>query len=145
MKKEKTKRFKEPVRYTVALADEICERLSDGESLNAICKEDRFPSEASVRNWAIEDVDGFSSKYTRAREIQADVLVDEIIAIADEQAVCYTDGGTAFDPDVNRDRLRIDARKWFASKVLPKKYGEKIQTEHTGTVQLTANPLDEKL
>lgn len=86
-----------------------------------------MPAESTVRGWALDDVSGFAAKYTRAREIQADVLAEEIVSISNEQAVCYTEAGTAFDPDVQRDRLRIDARKWFASKVAPKKYGDKLE------------------
>ena len=52
---------------------------------------------------------------------------DEIVAIADEQKVAYDKNGNPFDPDVQRDRLRVDSRKWIASKLKPKKYGEKLE------------------
>jgi hypothetical protein len=107
-------------KYTDELADEICERLSLGESLNAICKDDHMPSEMTVRRWAVHDVQGFASKYAHAREAQADHYADEIVTIADTAE------------DANLARLRVDARKWFASKVAPKRYGDKVTQEHTG-------------
>lgn len=75
----------------------------------------------------------FSEKYARARESQADVLFDEILAIADSQEgdVYIKDGVEFTNHDViNRARLRVDARKWMAGKLRPKVYGDKLQ--HTG-------------
>lgn len=105
------------VRYSDELADEICERLARGESLNAICMDDHMPSETAVRKWAINDVNGFSSKYAQARESQADHYADAIVTIADTAE------------DANIARLQIDARKWFASKVAPKRYGDKQEID----------------
>ena len=116
-----------PTDYSAELATSICEKLAEGKSLRGICADESMPAESTVRKWAIEDREGFYAQYARARETQADVLAEEIVQISDEQAVCYSETGNAFDPDVNRDRLRIDARKWFASKVAPKKYGDKLE------------------
>jgi len=38
---------------------------------------------------------------------------------------------------IGRSRLRVDTRKWYLSKVLPKIYGDKLQTEHSGTIGTT--------
>ena len=62
----------------------------------------------------------FAEQYARAREVQAETLADEIVSIADE------------DGDPQRQRLRVDARKWVASKLKPKRYGDKVTNEHTG-------------
>lgn len=89
---------------------------------------------------------GFTEQYARAREAQADKLAEETLAIADEDCTMVRadkhgsrddDGAgnteVVFDATaVARNRLRVDARKWLASKMAPKKYGEKIQAEHTG-------------
>ena len=61
----------------------------------------------------------FSEQYARAREVQADVLADEVIEIADTE------------PDPNRARVMIDARKWLAGKLRPKKYGDHLKLDHT--------------
>ncbi|HCE6991259.1 TPA: hypothetical protein NOV39_001187 [Pseudomonas aeruginosa] len=73
---------------------------------------------------------------TRAREAQADTLAEEILQIADDGSNdTYTDdeGRTHVDYDhISRSKLRVDARKWLASKMAPKKYGDRITNEHTG-------------
>ena len=70
--------------YTPALADTICKRISEGESLRAICRDAGMPSEGTVRGWAREDRDGFGARYRLARELQLDHWADVIIDIADE-------------------------------------------------------------
>src|SRR5690606_8051201 len=61
------------------------------------------------------DRDGFSERYARARELGYEVMADELIEIAD--------GGS---DDWQRDRLRVDARKWLLAKALPKRYGDRV-------------------
>lgn len=127
-----------------SVAETICDRLAAGESLNAICKTDGMPSEPTVRRWAIEDFEGFATKYTRAREIQAHFLAEQIIAISDESSRdSYTDENGVERTNtevVARSKLRVDSRKWFLSKVLPKVYGDKL--EIGGTLGLKKAPTD---
>lgn len=115
-----------PSSYSEKRADEICERIARGESLNKLCELDGFPDQTTVYRW-IEAHPEFRQNYARAREKQADFYAQEIVDIANEQAEVVDKNGHKYDPDVNRDRLRIDARKWFASKVAPKKYGDKLE------------------
>ena len=70
------------------------------------------------------------NQYARAMEQRADVIFDQIIGIADNDDP---------DSDVQRDRLRVDARKWVVSKMLPKKYGDKQETEISGGLNLHAD------
>lgn len=117
--------------FSQEAADIICDRLAKGESLRRICGEPRDPSVPgmnTVFRWLAEN-DTFAKQYARARDVQADTFVDEIVAIADGEV------GPTDDPA--RDRLRIDARKWVAARMAPKKYGDKVQTEHTGAVEIT--------
>ena len=76
----------------------------------------------------------FSQQYASAREVQAEVWADEIVAIADDTTADLTtdkDGKEIVrHENIQRSRLRVDARKWIASKLLPKRYGDKLQ--HTG-------------
>ena len=120
-----------PSTYTVAIADAICERLADGESLRSICADEDMPCRSAVFRWLSERPE-FADQYARAREEQAETLADEIVAISDETEVTVKHDGEevrlALDATaVARGRLRIDARKWVASKLKPKKYGERIQ------------------
>jgi hypothetical protein len=112
-----------PTKFTQAVADEICGRLAEGESLNRICKNQHLPNESTVRGWAMNDYNGFFAKYARARDIALDMMADEVIEIAD-----------AGSQDYQRDRLRFDARRWYLSKLAPKRYGDKMAFEHSGNV-----------
>ena len=115
----------------------ICERLADGESLRTICESEDFPSKATVFNWLARFPE-FVDQYAHAREQQAEFYANEIIDIADEEPKHFVpdpDGGESERIDsagIQRNRLRVDARKWVASKLLPKKYGDKIQQEVSG-------------
>lgn len=91
----------------------ICRELADGLSLKAICDADDMPSRETVYQW-LHDDKAFSDSYARAREEQADHYADDIIEIADTE------------PDPQKARVRIDARKWVASKLKPGKYGDKV-------------------
>lgn len=86
----------------------------------------------------LEVNEGFRESYMRAREAQADYLAEEIIQIADDgQNDTYTDdeGQVRTNQDViARSRLRVDARKWYASKLAAKKYGDKVEQTHTGAI-----------
>jgi len=119
-----------PSKYTEELADEICLLISTtSQGLNTICKGDDMPSTVTVYAW-LKNNKEFLNKYARAREEQADLLADEIIEIADNQQDDIIEGKVNHE-NINRSRLRVDARKWKASKLAPKKYGEKIQQEIT--------------
>lgn len=124
-----------------AIQTAICERLIEGDSLRTICAADDMPAMSTVFRWLAEDSDealAFSEQYARAREAQADAIFDEIIEIADDGRNDYVerlrqDGekDTAFDAEhVQRSRLRVDARKWVASKLAPKKYGDDLRLRH---------------
>ncbi len=112
--------------------------MAAGESLRRICRDDHMPSDTAVRGWALDDVDGFSSQYTRAVELRAMLWAEETLDIADDGTNDWIkrrkdDGESQVVCDhehIQRSRLRVDTRKWFLSKVLPKIYGDKLQ--HTG-------------
>ena len=95
------------------IKERICRELTEGKSLVAICKADDMPDPVTVRSWLVKDAEFFTS-YARAREEQADYYADEIIEISDTE------------DDANKARVRIDARKWVAGKLRPKKYGDKL-------------------
>lgn len=80
----------------------------------------------------------FGEQYARARQIGYQLLADEILEISDDGAndtYVDEDGQLRTDQDViARSKLRVDSRKWMLSKMLPKVYGEKLQTEHSGVL-----------
>ena len=124
-----------PSVYTDQLSDEICDRLTIGESLVHICKPDHMPNCSTVFRWlGDEKHNEFCKRYTRAREVQADFMAAEILDIADDGVNDWVerankDGSksTVLDNEhVQRSRLRVDTRKWLMSKLKPKKYGDKL-------------------
>ena len=130
-----------PTLFTHELATEICRRIAQGDSLRYICSDDKMPNKGTVLRWVIDgEHKEFSDQYAKAREVQAEILADEIFDIADDGSNDYyekknTDGSSfvALDAEnIGRSRLRVDSRKWYLSKVLPKKFGEKVVTEHSG-------------
>jgi hypothetical protein len=130
-----------PSIYTAEIAEAICERLAAGESLKSICRDDAMPAESTVRNWAQQDVKGFYEMYTRARNVGLDAIADEILDIADDDSRdSQVDEKGAERPNpsaIQRDRLRVDARRWYLSKLAPKRYGERVQVEGGGDTSIT--------
>jgi hypothetical protein len=122
--------------YKADLAADICEQLAEGKSLRYICGAEDMPSEATVRRWALEDREGFSAQYTRAREVQALKMADEILEIADETTFDTVVGALgAEQPNsewISRSRLRIETRKWLMSQTLPRVFGQTTTTKHVG-------------
>lgn len=120
-----------PSLYTQELAAEVCERMGKGETLRQICRDDHMPAESTVRLWATDNRDGFSAQYARAREDLCEFWADEILEIADDgsnDTIKDEYGKERLDGEwLNRSRLRVDARKWLLSKILPKKYGDKLE------------------
>jgi hypothetical protein len=104
-----------PSSYRPETGDLICERLSLGESLRAICSTPGMPSMPAVSRW-LDAQPEFRSQYALARQAQADFLAAQVVEIAD----------AATNENVQAARLRCDARRWYASKLFPRKYGERL-------------------
>lgn len=125
-----------PTKFSQEIADKICLQLSTScKGLAKICEDNSMPTVRTVYNWLRnpEYVD-FLHLYTRAREEQAHFMAEEIIDIADDVSKdnLTTEVGEIENREwVNRSKIRIEARKWLASKLLPKKYGDKLDVEAT--------------
>ena len=124
-----------PTLYSDELAATICRRLAEGESLRKICGDAPMPAISTVMGWLFDgEHDEFSEQDAHARKAQAELRIDEIVGIADDSArdvITDDEGKKIVDHDhISRSRLRVDSRKWVASKLLPKVYGDKLQ--HTG-------------
>ena len=144
-----------PRRYDrAAVMQVICSELKMGRSLESICKAAGMPTVATVLDWVNSDPSGLGKDYAHAREVGYALLADEIIAISDKTHEWVTvqeldpDGRPVFDDKgeprlkkvlmplsadvIAHKRVQIDTRKWMLSKMLPKVYGDKVTTEHTG-------------
>jgi hypothetical protein len=139
-----------PSTYTPEIAQTVLERLANGELLVDICKDDGIPAARTVRGWVLDDREGFAAQYERARMLGCYAMADEIQRIADDtkgDAIVGEDGAVVVNHEnVQRARLRVDTRKWLLSKLLPKQFGDRVETQITGPgggpLQLQAVPFD---
>lgn len=119
-----------PSSYDPDLAIILCTEIStSNKSLKRICMEDEYlPDVSTVYRW-IRDIDEFRNLYARAQEDRADYLAEEMLEIADDNTndtIVTMQGEMENKEWVNRSKLRVETRKWIASKLKPKKYGEKL-------------------
>jgi hypothetical protein len=133
-----------PTTYTIELADAMCQRLAEGESARSICRDESMPALSTFFKWLREHKE-FSDQYAIAKEESADALVEDMLDIADNQVgnPVIVDGEPLMEEgkivkavdnsSVGHARLRVDTRKWAASKLKPKKYGDKVTQELTGS------------
>lgn len=128
-----------PSGYTQEIADVICERLANGESLRRICESEDMPSLSMVMRWLGANAE-FREQYARARELQAEFIFDQMADIADDGTNDWMASnapdceGYKFNSEhVSRSKLRIDARKWMLAKMSPRKYGDKQQIDHVSS------------
>jgi hypothetical protein len=134
------------ISYTQDVADEICHRLSQGESLSSICRTPGFPAESTVHRWCDINND-FSIEYARARRLQAEHFVDEMVDIADDSRNDFIerakDNGEVFviadHEHIIRSKARIETRQWIIERILSNKYGPKPQVVVNNQVNNTVS------
>lgn len=137
-----TKKIGRPTKYSNALADRVCMRVMDGESLLSISDDEDMPARGNLYKWLLKH-DYFRDNYAHACEVRASILFDEVITIADnttEDDIFTADGNRVANNEwINRSKLRIDSRKWVLAKMMPKRYGDKLEvdqkTEHSGEIK----------
>lgn len=122
--KKTGKKMGRPEKLTPELQEELLARISTGESIRRICSEDQFPAAVNVFKFIYRH-DDFRQRYETARAACQDWHADGLLEIADEGS-----------GDTQRDRLRVDARKWIMSKLQPKKYGDKLGLDHSGEMDI---------
>lgn len=124
-----------PTLYTSELADEICERLGEGEPLRQICRDERMPHWTTVYDWKAANEE-FSLRIARAREAGHDAIASDCLQIADDgfnDTYMDEDGNKRTDTDViQRSKLRIETRLKLLAKWDPKRYGDKVDINHGG-------------
>ena len=138
--------MKTPIRFSQDLFDVICDKIASGRSLRSICDDEGMPTVSGVMKW-LSDKPEIVEQYTRAREIQAETIFDELLDIVDDAS---NDWMLSNKPDsaswsvngehISRSRLRWDARRWHLSKMIPKKYGDKTHTDITSNGNTIAVP-----
>lgn len=105
---------------------EICQRVMAGESVRRICRDEHMPAQSTVFEWLASDIQ-FRTAYQIAKQLLAETLADDMLEISDDTSGDFIEGqdGPAFNAEhVQRSKLRVDTRKWLASKLAPKRYGD---------------------
>ena len=134
--KDKGRTRAKAIEYTDAIGEEIVERTANGEALKHICEDEHLPAEQTVRKWIRTENHALSSMYVRAREAGLLKAADELIDLAD----------TATTENYNALRLRLDTRKWVLSKLIPKTFGDRLDTRVEAEVKVTQSmPSDGEL
>jgi hypothetical protein len=136
MAKEKAKPAKKPIKggrptdYSLEIATLICDRVATNScGLEKLCaRYPELPVPSTIYLWRLKHP-VFSEMYAKAKMIQADILAEQCLEIADDDS-----NDTKINPEtgeevantefIARSRLRIDTRKWLAAKLLPKQYGK---------------------
>ena len=139
------------VAYSVELAAEICTQIASGLSLQKVCQQPGMPSVHTIFMWLSDATKSeFSSNYTRARDMRSDKIFEETLDISDraDDDLLQVE---KLDKDgkptgkvvlggnhvvVQRHRLMVDTRKWFLSRMDPKRFGDRQQVDHTGGLTL---------
>lgn len=124
--------------YSQQQKDKIFEtvftEIINGRAVRNILKDEGMPNATTFFEWLSQDEEK-NKQYARACELRAEALFDEILEIADDksQDVEYTENGQTQNSEfIQRSRVRIDARKWVASKLNPKKFGDKVDVTTQG-------------
>ena len=115
------------------MAEQICERIAEGEPLTKICKDRHVPAYRTVLGWRVANEE-FQQMYARARQDAADTLADEIRELAGR-----VERG---ELEPHAGRIVIDTLKWVASKLKPREYGDRQRMDLAGSLEVTSRPAD---
>lgn len=132
-----------PSSYSKEVAAQICERLSDGETLRSICRDEGMPAWRTVYDWIAKD-ETLAASIARARDLGADAIAEDTIRMIDEPPErTATEHGDKVDPGyVQWQKNRVEQRLKLLAKWNPKKYGDKLQLDGKveGGFALVVNP-----
>lgn len=116
----------------------ICNELKKGRSLRSVLKDNDMPNSETFYKW-VDSSEAKTKQYARACEERADAIFEEMIDIADDGSndlMTVVKGDKTYETEnrevTNRSRLRVDTRKWMLSKMMPKKYGDKLDVTSDG-------------
>jgi hypothetical protein len=153
-----------PQVYNDMIGAYICREITKGRTITSICKDKDVPSLPTVFSWLNKlhpsFKEDFFKSYVMAREIQAEVLADEIKDIADDgkndtYEIVNSKGQKEVRTDydhIKRSALRVESRKWLAAHLLPRKFSDRVELTGAGgkdlipamPTQVTFNFIDNK-
>ena len=132
--------------FTPALFTTICDRISQGQSLREVCRDPEMPHKSTVLRWLREKAE-LRDQYVLARDDLMEYWASDILEIADDGSMDTMAGLNKYGDEVmvpnhanvQRDRLRIDSRKWLLSRLKPKVYGDHLAVDVSGEVAVTVD------
>lgn len=114
----KPKKLGRPTDYNDVLVDKLLVLVSEGKSMRTIAATEGMPDVTTMFDW-LRKYSDFAQRYAHAKEEAADTFVEELIELTDMANVDNM-------IDIQKRKLQVDTRKWIASKLKPKRYGEKL-------------------
>ncbi|MCO7225918.1 hypothetical protein [Pleionea sp. CnH1-48] len=133
-------KYKPKTTYIKEVAAKICELIANGATLVDIDKDKSLPARSTIFTWLKQQPE-FEAMYVRAREMQSEYYVDEIVRLGEE-----AEQATLIDEKTGREKvdhglvqakkLQIDSLKWIMCHRAPKKFGPRVEVEHTGDVNV---------
>lgn len=118
------------IELTPELKEDIVQRTAAGELLKHILNDENMPTRMTIKREQDRDPE-FAEAMKAARQVAADIYVEEMMEIADDATEDVRPDGTINYELVARSKLRIDQRRWTASRLDPARYGDKVQTDIT--------------
>lgn len=128
--------------YDEEIGNEICAALAVSTlGIERLCDQYKhWPKKEVIRKWRFNNP-RFADKYREAKRFQAELMAEDVIDIADNgtnDTQLDANGKVITNQDViQRSKLRVDARKWVASRLLPKIYGDSLKVDN--------NPVDDAM
>jgi hypothetical protein len=127
-----------PTDYTKELGDKVCSLIIEGNSLLSVCSMEDMPDKSTIFRW-LRKYPEFRDNYDISTTERTLAMGEEIIDISDDGTNDYmtiTKGDKDYNVEdrevTNRSKLRVETRKWLMSKMLPKKYGDKLDLTSDG-------------
>jgi hypothetical protein len=115
--------------FSQDIADQICERMIEGEDIVTICKDPAMPSRATVYRWMAEN-SAFEAQCARAREGLADFEAHKIAQLAE----------TCNENNAHSTKVKLSALQWLAAKRSPKRWGDKVEID--AKVEVSSGPTE---
>lgn len=132
-----TQTFGRPSIFNQDLANRICSLVSTHtDGIHKLCRDNPdLPAPITINLWRFQNED-FATQYMRAKQCQAQIIAESLVDLCELKSIVDEEGLEKVDSGmVGLLRLKIDAIKWQASKLVPKLYGDKVQNEHTIVVK----------
>lgn len=131
-------------------ADAVLAHLARGGLLADLDKIEDLPSEVAVRQWVVDNRNGFSDEYRRARMMGWDTRAEKLLLMAADNARDFVvdpeTGAVRFDGNhVNRHKLMIDTEKWLLGKLRPDTYADQVKVAVDGRVNVQQATTEELL